>query len=337
MNHPMNNFAKKMTGRFPMIRTLVILLGIAAVNLSLGSALKASEPIDSPLCINPQGRFGGDVWELSTRNIGCVNNARSGWMERLTVSKWVDRSWTTSTIDEAIFHGSDAVVPARTIIYIHGNWMDRELARERVGIIDRYIAQSASEPYRLLMISWPSEKNGPVLRDIRENARLADDNSVILAELLRLLAETPTQVSLLGFSLGARTVTGALHLDAMEPSNGKLYRVSLVAPAVDRDWLQPNGKKSLALTNVDHMVNLYNSKDPILRRFWFIDAIARPIAAGFAGFETVVNLRSRKPLTTNSLIHQYDCRSSIGSTHTERSYYSECNYASIAINNLLGK
>jgi len=352
MNYAMNNFKKKITVRISMVRMLLFLLGVAAANLILASAIEASEtidsaPIDSPVCINNQGRFGGDVWELSTRNIGCVNSAKSGWMEKLKVSRWVDRSWATSTISEAIYQDSDSVVASsvfassivapRTIIYIHGNWMEREKARERIGIIDRFIAKSASEPYRLLMISWPSEKNGPILRDIRENARLADANSVIVAELLRSLAETATQVSLLGFSLGARTVTGALHLDAMEPTNGKLYRVSLVAPAVDRDWLQPNGRMSLALTNVDQMVNLYNSKDPILRRFWFIDAIARPIAAGFAGFEIVANLRSRKPLTTNSLIRQYDCRSSIGSTHTERSYYGECSYAAIAMSNLLGK
>jgi hypothetical protein len=287
--------------------------------------------------VAPSQCFGGDVWELSTRHLGCVDSRKSGWLDKIEALHWTGRGWAKSTVDEALSKSAGATIAPRTILYVHGNWMERDNARERVNIVDRYLARRATEPYRLIMLSWPSERNQPVLKDIRSNAAMSDANSVIVAELLSSLSEMPTQVSLLGFSLGARSVTGGLHMDAQNPIPHPSYRVSLVAPAVDKNWLQPGGKESKALTHVERMVNLYNSKDPILRRFRFIDSVARPIAGGFSGFEGLSTARSTKPLENNPLIRQYDCGGSIGATHSERSYYGECPYFCIALDNLLGK
>jgi len=327
-----------------MIALLVILLigGVAAAGGQELASDAASTDIESDsdryaACASHSGSFGGDIWELSTRHIGCVNGSTSGWLDRIQVSKWSGSDWKSSSITEALYQSTESVVPPRTIVYVHGNWMERDNARERARFIDSHIARRAIEPYRLVMLSWPSEKNAPVIQDIRGNARLADANATIGLELLQALDESPTQVSILGFSLGARTVTGALNLKAMSPNAQKRYRVSLMAPAVDRDWLQPYGKEPFALSTVDSMVNLYNSNDPVLKRFRFIDRDARPIAAGFLGFERLSYTRSTNPLTTNPLIRQYDCGRTIGTTHQERSYYSECSCTIIAIDNLLGK
>jgi hypothetical protein len=234
-----------------------------------------------------------------------------------------------------------------TIIYVHGNFMERDNARERVRIINSHVARCASEPYRLLMLSWPSQRDHRIIQDTRENAQCADAEAYYLVSLLQMVTATSQRVSLLGFSFGARTVTGALHLDAggmlpgmpvPPPSHAHTpYRVSLVAPAVDRHWLQPNGKHSQAMNSVDHLVNLYNSKDPILRRFRFIDTIASPIAAGFTGFEATADPRSTEPLIGSDRIRQYDCGSQIGTTHSERDYYGECPHFKLAVNNLLWK
>ena len=166
--------------------------------------------------------------------------------------------------------------------------------------------------------------------------------------MLQRLRNEP-QVSLLGFSFGARAVTGGLHLDAggvipgyacsPKPNIGVSlnYRLGLVAPAIDRNWIGRNGRHQLALTHVESMVNLYNSRDPILRRFRFMDRSSRPIAAGFAGFAGLTDLRATTPLTGQPQIRQYDCGSVIGTTHAEKSYYGECPYFPSIIQHLLWK
>ncbi|HUP81745.1 MAG TPA: hypothetical protein VM260_24550, partial [Pirellula sp.] len=179
----------------------------------------------------------------------------------------------------------------------------------------------------------------------------AECQSLYLAWMLQRLRNEP-QVSILGFSFGARTVTGGLHLDAggvipgfsSVPStnigNFLKYRVGLVAPALDRNWIERNGRHQLAMSHVDSLINLYNSRDPILRRFRFLDRLSRPIAAGFAGFTGIAALadpRATMPLTGQSRIRQYDCGSIIGTTHSEKSYYGECPYYRNMIQHLLWK
>lgn len=289
---------------------------------------------------------GGEVWEISTRHLPC-SACKVVSPIPFEVFRWSQCRWERSTIDDATGATSANGIVPLTIIYVHGNWMERDNARERVRIINSHIARCATEPYRLLMLSWPSQRDNRIIRDVRDNAHCADTEAFYLASLLRMVVPTSQRVSLLGFSFGARTVTGALHLDSggalpgnpMLPLNNDhtLYRVSLVAPAVDRGWLQANGLHRNAMNSVDQLVNLYNSKDPILRRFRFIDSIASPIAAGFTGFEAVANPRSTEPLIGSDRIKQYDCGTQIGSTHSERDYYGECPYFRKAINNLLWK
>jgi hypothetical protein len=166
----------------------------------------------------------------------------------------------------------------------------------------------------------------------------------------RIKSDRP--LSLMGFSLGSRVVTGALHLSeggtllgqrlpptassSIEPT----YRVTLVAPAIDRAWLQPHQRHGLAMNHVVQLINLYNSNDPVLKRFRFIDASSRPVAAGFAGFVGLpVNrdLRLSGPLTGQERIKQFDCSKSLGNTHDERSYFNKCPCVIVAIDNLLWK
>jgi hypothetical protein len=72
--------------------------------------------------------------------------------------------------------------------------------------------------------------------------------------------------------------------------------------------------------------------DPILKRFRFFDQDGSPIAAGFAG---IMAPRSLEPLSEDSSIRQFDCRS-IGRTHAELDYL-KCAVATGAFENVLGK
>ncbi len=289
---------------------------------------------------------GGEVWEISTRHLPC-SACNVVTPIPFEVHRWSQCRWECSTIEEAAGLTSENGIVPLTILYVHGNFMERGNARERVRIINNYIAKCTSQPYRLLMLSWPSQRDHRIIRNVRDNAQCADSEAYYLASLLQMVTLTSERVSLLGFSFGARAVTGALHLDGggtlpgspILPASGEHepYRVSLVAPAVDRDWLQANGRHRNAMCRVDQLVNLYNSRDPILRRFRFVDSIARPIAAGFAGFEAVGNPRSTEPLIGADRVQQYDCGTQIGSTHYELDYYGECPHFKKAINNLLWK
>lgn len=300
-----------------------------------------------------------EVWEVSTRHLNCCE-CNLSCPEQLEVRHWKACRWEISTLSELFAESGKLGSDPLTIIYVHGNWMERDNAQERVRIIDRQIKRRACEPYRLIMLSWPSQHDHGFIREVRDNARCADVQSFYLAWLLRQANASSSRVSLHGFSFGARTVVGALQLesggtvlqrvalDAMasdttgEPLDAlevaqPMHRVSLIAPAIDQDWLSPRGRYGMAMTRVEHLVNLYNSSDPILRRFRFIDSLSRPIAAGFAGLGAIADPPSTSPLQTQDRIEQYDCRSSIGVTHSELSYYEECPCFRVAIDNLLWK
>lgn len=317
-------------------------------------SLNPYSPLDSGL---------SEVWELSSRHLPekfrCIDPHSPG----LDALRRTETGWQSDDLENALVDDGRL-----TIVYVHGNFMERNNARERALILNQYLAQRSQRPYRLLMLSWPSTREPHPLRDVYENAESAECQALFVGWLLERLKHH-SEVSLLGFSFGARAVTGGLHLAAggtipgfqyrsidrlwqehgvAEGSiesvpNAPRYRVALVAPAVDRSWLAQGGKHSKGMETVSGLINLYNSRDPILRRFRFLDRLSRPVAAGFAGFvgaqgfEGIANPRSTEPLETSKKIRQFDCGSVIGTTHSERSYYAQCPYFHLVLDHLLGQ
>ncbi len=74
---------------------------------------------------------------------------------------------------------------ARTIIYVHGNWMEWENARERGLLVYQLLKAQCPGPIRFIMFSWPSQREGRVGPDVRAKAALAHVESYYLAEFLR--------------------------------------------------------------------------------------------------------------------------------------------------------
>ena len=302
---------------------------------------------NSKLQFDPQM---SDVWELSSRHLpekfNCIDPIAPG----LRAQRHTQLGWQTEDLQNALIDDGKLV-----ILYVHGNFMERNNALDRVLILNNYLRERSSKPYRLIMLSWPSTREPHPLRDVYENAESAESQALLVAWLLERLSRH-ADVSLLGFSFGSRAVTGGLHLAAGGTIPGfryqsnlpreileSRYRVALVAPALDRDWLATLGRHSRSLETVSGLVNLYNSKDPILRRFRFIDRLSRPVAAGFAGFiglpglESVSNPRATMPLVNSSKIRQFDCGSAVGTTHSEKSYYGQCPYFGLVLDHLLGQ
>lgn len=285
-----------------------------------------------------------EIFELSTRHLPeqfCSINENCPPLE---VNRWDASRWQRSDIDTALQYEDKP-----TIVYVHGNFMERSNTLERVRILDSYLKKQATEDYRLLLFSWPSQRERKPLRDIYENDEVAEDQSMYLAWILRQLRDQ-SRVSVLGFSFGARCATAALHLDAGGTIPGLRfglgqydaqqvqrtpYHLGLIAPAVDKNWLLPSGRYGKATSNINDFVNMYNSRDPVLRRYKFIDRITRPIAGGFVGFDGIGDPRITSPLGSQIKVKQYNCGGVIGTTHSEKSYFGECPYFRVMIDHLL--
>ncbi|MFO1064365.1 MAG: hypothetical protein U0892_10925 [Pirellulales bacterium] len=282
-----------------------------------------------------------EVFEVSTRCLPTLPKCSTIEPVAFQVSKLDSSGWKSITDGE--FQGHlDADPGRRTAIYVHGNWMEAGNARNRGTYVYNRLSQRCEEPLRVILYSWPSQRDGRPIKDVLEKAARADVETYYFAHLLsRLPKDSP--LGILGFSFGARVVGGGLHLANGGSFHGRSLtglverehvRVSVVAPAFDRNWLMHNQPYGMAIQNVDSLVNVYNSRDPVLRRFRFIDSVTSPIAAGFSGLP---DPRSTHPLAADAKIRQYDCSGCVGNSHDEMTYYRSCTYYNHAIDNVLGK
>lgn len=332
--------------------TLEVIPSVTDGTLNADLSIQQTEPNDCTLPLVP-AQF--EIYELSVRHRSCDPCRLILDDSVFDVYQWVNCSqWVRGDIQSAMAAqvSPDSQEPL-TIIYAHGNFMERCNARNRAFLIANQIAMHSHRPFRMLMLSWPSEKERRPLKDTYRNTQCSDTIAFYLGYLLRRLPPTE-QVSIHGFSLGARVVTGGLHLDAggcligrqlsnfpsVPPQSANhatehQYRVSLIAPAIDQSWLQQNNRMGLAMTEVAKLVNLYNSNDPVLRRYFFSDLSSRPLAAGFAGFVGITDPRPSSPLAGQDRVFQYDCSRYLRNTHDERSYYRQCPAYVLAIRNLL--
>ncbi len=279
-------------------------------------------------------RPGDSVWEVSSRHLSgaCQLNMP------LRISKVVGCSYQPSSLAEFI---ADPVAfnSPQTVVYVHGNWMEWNNARERGLYVYQLLAGQTTKPIRLILFSWPSERDGRVGPDVREKASLVNVEAYYLADFLKHVPND-RPIGMMGFSFGGAVICGTLHLLGGGCLDGRSLpqpivahpntRVSMVAPAFDREQLSHGGKYQLALGQIDHLVNLYNSVDPVLRRFRFIDG-GSPEAAGFLG----ISPRGGSPLATAPNIVQYDCSRAAGRTHNEVDYYRNCPAFKTALQNVL--
>jgi hypothetical protein len=103
-----------------------------------------------------------------------------------------------------------------------------------------------------------------------------------------------SRVTLVGFSFGARIITGALHILGggslgrhchFEPqhSGRRPVDVVLMAAALHADWLCPGHYHGQAMSQVDRMLLLNNCSDPAMKYYRFVSRGGRPQALGCCG------------------------------------------------------
>lgn len=282
-------------------------------------------------------RVGDSIWEISSRALPDCPSLQ--FDPAFQVHQVTDYRWCPKSL-ESLRLLLTSQTEQQIVFYVHGNRMPQPEARERaLAVYQRMLSCVDSGPICFIAFSWPSEQREGFVQGVQEKKARMDADSYYFARAIQDL-QLQQSVGFLGYSFGAAVVCGAQHLLAggnldryrVPPTQPALLpaRTSLMAPAFDRQELTASGSYYLAVENNVSMVNLYNSMDPILRRFRFFDRDSAPIAAGFAG---LLDPRSLQPLSAHPTIEQFDCRC-IGRTHAELDYL-KCPHVSRAFENVL--
>jgi hypothetical protein len=234
--------------------------------------------------------------------------------------------WIESSLAEFFAADDPRVI---TVFYVHGNRFNAWEAIERGWMAKGVLDACPHVPVRFVIWSWPSDPIKGPLKDVRSKAARTEIESVLLAWVLeRMRCDAP--VSALGFSYGARVVTGALHirgggelsvgrLPPAGPSVARLpARVALMAAAIDNGWLLPGYYHERSLSQIDHLLLFNNHCDPALKRYWLIDSKCRPEALGYTGLAGWNWLDA----DTQRRIEQWDACGTVGATHDETRYFA---------------
>lgn len=166
-----------------------------------------------------------------------------------------------------------------TVFFVHGNRTNsRSAQKEGVRAFNNLGLQAPSgRPVRLVVWSWPSSATfHTIRRDAQIKSLRTDDEAFFLGSFLQRM-NPEVSVTLVGFSFGARIITGSLHLlggGSMKglgltgESSGKLpIRAVLLAAGVDSHWLAPGQRHGQALSQVDEMLITVNPRDFVLHHY----------------------------------------------------------------------
>lgn len=260
-----------------------------------------------------------EVWLISSRRM----NSRNLPADKLDVWKQVGNQWANSSTDafrQPDPHGFQRPI----VIMVHGNsWsMSKAIQRGFETYQDTIIPWRDRPPMRFVIWTWPSDKIRGPIRNARIKAGTADEHSFHLARFVKELSAHP-EVSMLGYSYGARVTLGALDLlgggcvQGSRISNSPIpiprINLSLIAPAVRNDVLMTS--RSEAYRKINHLFVMYNSRDQYLKYYRFARFDGNMPALGFTGLAG----KSQMP---NSMfrIDQYDAVQQVGVQHDYLEY-----------------
>ena len=284
------------------------------------AAAKVSPPAKAcpAFRIRPQDQ----LWAVSTRKLGCgcepaQEPAWSVWRYDHGLKQWQ----LAKTADFYETDSADVV----TTFFIHGNRIGHSQAFS--DGLDNYfqlVGKSDDEPpVRYVIWSWPSAQIKGPLKDIRSKAWRTDTDGYYLARFLAGM-KPEVRTGLVGFSYGARIITGALHLLGGGTLAGQLIpagerppiRVALWAAGLHDHWLLPGHYHGQALAMADRWLITYNLCDPALSRYQWIEKCGNPVALGYSG----VYGRNLLPKELNDRIEEMNVSCLVGGTHDTPPY-----------------
>jgi hypothetical protein len=279
---------------------------------------------DVPATCVPQDR----IWMISTRHL--TNEPRCANLESPNLklsqlgstNRFIDASWEQ--------YCQSIQRSRRVVVYVHGNRIQSDEIAQRGLLVHRNITKHRVNQSAVdwVIWSWPSSKQGILVRDARRKAEKTDTQGLYLSWLLGQHAKNSIPTTLIGYSFGGRVITGALHALAGGTLGGRKYpggefqgmnyNAGLVAPAVQSNWMSSGGYHGLSTKNLDHLVLFYNRRDAVLKRYWLIDRVRGAMALGYSGPSTFAPRFDGSKLPVRSR----DCSPSVGRYHREVAYYT---------------
>lgn len=246
----------------------------------------------APAAKAPAAR-GTQVWAVSTESLSGYTVQPS----QLLCWRAEAGQFIASSVDE-YKQTLSADIP--TIILIHGNMTDwngaLRHAQSLKSRIDQMRARQQIEtPYRLVIWKWASERQDQRIRsDSQVKAYMADLNGFYLASFLSAVNGTGCDVTMLGFSFGARTIGCALELMAggtlyghalpeeQRYVAGDRYHAILLAGACNYGDFSTKGLYAHGSNLISSMVNVFNPADSALNFYPLLYGPAGPQAIGVA-------------------------------------------------------
>lgn len=294
---------------------------VAAVSNSAG----AGKPCPGEQCVGARPQ--DEILLVSVRPLGCSTDATRFaeriHTERLVQTDQTQYQWRTISLDE--FLGAiDPTSP--TIFFAHGNRVEvNEVHSRGIWAYGRLVAcRMDDRPIRFVIFSWPSEEYDGALRDARLKAARTKPAGYQMAWLLdQLPPQAP--LGLIGYSFGARVISGATHLLAGGSLGGlrlpaesfppRLINAVYIAPAFDADWLGSRCYHGRSMDQVDTLLVTYNRKDPAMKFYPFVNPDKRPQAMGFEGPTSLSRDASPR-------VRLMNVTSQVGRTHDMCAYMS---------------
>jgi hypothetical protein len=259
------------------------------------------------------------VWMINTRCLGCPPQSLAT-APKLDVWKLNGKAgWRQSSVTAFLAAQS----PQQPVCFhMHGARTTHGEALSRGLDVHRLLRTKANdEPISFVIWSWPTSPAGRPLRDLRAMASRSDIDACYLAWLVARL-DPGTRIELFGFSYGARTATGAMHLLAggsllgrSLPSDQNPPRTPLGAvlwtPALNNDWLIPGRYHGRAIERLDRMLIVYNSCDRAMSRYHLVAPCGCGQGLGYTGLAGPAQLGEAR-----SRIEQFNGSGDLGSEHS---------------------
>ena len=221
----------------------------------------------------------------------------------------------------------------RLCIFVHGNFVSQDFAEEEAGVVFRSLNKFGpkDQDIEYVLLSWPSERILPITRwDLSLKTERADVTAHYLAQLVDRIP-VANAVTFIGYSLGARSVSGTLELlaggvvgkhetsltQSPSPIKRQIHAV-LIAASIDHDWLNPGERFGNALIQLEKILILRNSDDLALA-FYPLRKLFSPGALGRVGlkkkdWEKLSDMEQKIEIT--------DVEEIIGCSHDSDNYFN---------------
>ncbi len=231
----------------------------------------------------------------------------------------------------SITHMQQCLNPqAPTCVFVHGSFVDIDSALTSSHETYRWLKQGAPCcELNTIFFVWPSSDAETVLLPTKvvENGLKAAHNGMYLSTLIDYLPPC-SPLCLMGHSHGARVVAASLHyraggvIQGCAPRNRandcRRIRVVLAAAAINHDWLNPDDRYGLALTQVDGLLNMVNHRDLALTLY---PLVSLPYGRALAkSGVTFFDAHKLGPLACK--IQELNVSREVGVRHVWSSYYS---------------